>query len=74
MASIEDESIDNPLGDDDTCHVTIAEDPISTGSSCAQPCDPGHERLIEKKTASNGLQHSRASNPPNYLWFAVIVS
>ena len=63
---------------DDSTHVTIVDDRNSSvcESSTSRPSDTGHERLLHKQPSSDGrsISHCRASKPPNYLGFAILVS
>ncbi|KAL4217470.1 hypothetical protein ACF0H5_023920 [Mactra antiquata] len=62
------------------CHVTITDDVTSTAGECGtsrQSTDEtGHERLLRKTASNDGktIPHCRASRPPHYLYFAILVT
>jgi hypothetical protein len=65
---------------EEVCHVTITEDfASSTGDSVINKHsgdDTGHEKLLRKTASIDGkaIPHNRASRPPHYFYFALIVS
>jgi hypothetical protein len=61
------------------CPVMIADElTSSTGETGLKPDseETGHERLLRKTASTEGrsIPHCRASRPPHYLCFAIIVS
>lgn len=61
------------------CHVTITDDlTSSTAENGAkhENDETGHERLLRKTASTEGksIPHIRASRPPHYLCFALIVT
>lgn len=64
----------------DEYQVIIADDfTSSTGDSVTNKHsneETGHERLLRKTASADGraISHSRASRPPHYLYFALIVT
>ena len=63
------------ISPEESIHVTIVDDHHGDSTS-SRPSDSGHERLIQKQPSTDGrsIPHCRASKPPNYLGFAIIVS
>ena len=66
------------ISPEESTHVTIVDDRHGSvgDSSASRPSDSGHERLLHKQPSTDGrsIPHCRASKPPNYLGFAMIVS
>ncbi|XP_045179808.1 uncharacterized protein LOC123539308 [Mercenaria mercenaria] len=65
---------------EDDCHVTITEDLTSSAGDSVinkhSGDDTGHEKLLRKTASVDGkaIPHCRASRPPHYLYFALIVT